>query len=144
IKRFIQVDIGRLKGAEAQKALADFKRLGPEASFALVRGLNRAALIEGSCPALVIGRKLETILRSTHDVELLEFARENIGAGVTQSRHLGYLRDLRARCIFWKRSVAVRAVALKTAPDRERFQQIKPLRQMTTPELAEAAKRAKG
>src|SRR5207245_5092882 len=110
IKRFIQVDIGRLKGAEAQKALADFKRLGPEASFALIRGLNRAALIEGSCPALVIGRKLETILRSTNDVELLEFARENMGAGVTKSRHLGYLRGLCAGCLSWREWVAGRGV----------------------------------
>ena len=41
IDRFILVDIGKLKGAEAQKALAGFKRLGPEASFALIRGISR-------------------------------------------------------------------------------------------------------
>ena len=144
VNRFILADIGRLKGAEAQQALADFKRLGPEASFALIRGINRAAKIEGSCPALVIGRKLETILRATSDVELLEFARENIGAGVTQSRHLGYLQSLRARCILWKRSASERAVALRTAPDTERFQQIKPPQRMTSAELVEAARRERG
>lgn len=144
INRFILADIGRLKGSDAQQALADFKRLGPEASFALIRGINRAAQIEGSCPALVIGKKLESILRSTRDADLLEFARENIGAGVTQSRHLGYLHSLRAKCIVWKRSAADRAVTLRAAPDPERYQTIKPLARMTTAELAEAARREKG
>lgn len=144
IDRFILVDIGKLHGEEARKALAEFRRLGPEATFALIRGLNRAALIEGSCPALVIGRKLETILRSTNDTELLEFARENLGAGVTRSRHLGYIRELRVRCILWKRAAAERTAMLRTGPDAQRFVTIKPLRQMTTAELVEALRRAKG
>src|SRR5438128_805968 len=58
IDRFILYDTGKLKGAEGKKALADFNNLGPEAIFPLIRGLNRAANIESSCPALVIAKKL--------------------------------------------------------------------------------------
>src|SRR5262245_55685159 len=57
VQRFILSDIGKLKGKEAEKAVADFKALGPDAVFALVRGLNRAANIESSCPALIIAKK---------------------------------------------------------------------------------------
>src|SRR5205085_5707284 len=81
VDRFIQYDTGRLRGPDAKKALEDFQRLGPEATFALIRGLNRAAAIDHSCPALTIGRKLSGILKTTKDTELLQFARENVGAG---------------------------------------------------------------
>src|SRR4051812_31200629 len=76
IDRFILYDTGRLPGAEGGKALQEFERLGPEATFALVRGMNRAARIEHSCPAVVIARKLSRILLASNDPELLEFARE--------------------------------------------------------------------
>src|SRR6266478_5100238 len=56
IDRFIEYDTGKLKGPEAKKALEDFLKLPPEAVFALIRGLNKAAAINHSCPALVIGR----------------------------------------------------------------------------------------
>ncbi|HMF13550.1 MAG TPA: hypothetical protein VKE94_14625, partial [Gemmataceae bacterium] len=58
IDRFMLYDIGRLQGEDARKALKDFKDLGPEAIPALVRGLNRAAKIEHSCPVVVIAQKL--------------------------------------------------------------------------------------
>ena len=95
IDRFIEADTGQLKGPEAKQAMDDFKNLGPEAFFALVRGLNKAALINHSCPAVVIARKLNTQLRSSEDTELLQYARENIGAGVKGSKHGDVLRDLR-------------------------------------------------
>src|SRR5437762_13064835 len=57
VQRFILSDIGKLTGREAEKAVAEFKSLGPEAVFALVRGLNRAANIESSCPALITHTK---------------------------------------------------------------------------------------
>src|SRR5690349_1375375 len=57
IDRFILFDLGKLKGEEGKKALADFQKLGPDATFALIRGMNRAAAIESSCPAVVIGKK---------------------------------------------------------------------------------------
>src|SRR5262249_60044157 len=72
IDRFILYDTGKLHGAEAKQALTEFQKLGPEATPALLRGLNRAAAIEHSCPALVIAKKLARILNATTDVELLE------------------------------------------------------------------------
>jgi hypothetical protein len=95
IDRFIEYDTGKLKGPEAKKALEDFMKLPPEAVFALIRGLNKAAAINHSCPALVIARRIGSQLKSTRDRELLTFARENVGAGVTQSRHMGVIKDLK-------------------------------------------------
>ena len=114
INRFIQFDTGRLAGAEGKKAVADFQKLGPEAIPALIRGLNRAATIEASCPAVTIARKLAALLKSSQDLELLEFARENIGAGVTQSRHMGVIQDLRVTCMFRKRAIGRNTRVLKT------------------------------
>ncbi len=119
VDRFILYDTGRLRGPEGKKALAEFNKLGPEAIFGLIRGLNKAAGIEASCPALTIGKKVLGILRSTRDVQLLEFARENIGAGVGKTRHGGVLNDLRVACMFRKRAVgqgAVVAAPAKKAP----------------------------
>jgi len=82
IDRFMLYDIGRLQGEAARKALKDFKDLGPEAIPALVRGLNRAAMIEHSCPVVVIAQKLGKLLGTSEDRELLEFVCDNIGAGV--------------------------------------------------------------
>src|SRR6516165_417078 len=50
INRFIAADTGKLQGAEARDAVADFKKVKPEAIPALIRGLNRAARIDHSCP----------------------------------------------------------------------------------------------
>ncbi|GIW81579.1 MAG: hypothetical protein KatS3mg105_3386 [Gemmatales bacterium] len=98
VNRFIFYDIGQLKGEEGKKALRDFQSLGPEATFALIRGMYRAAHMESSCPAVVIAKKLDSILRSTTDIELLQFARENIGAGINQSPHMSVIRNLRVTC----------------------------------------------
>ncbi|HEY1375898.1 MAG TPA: hypothetical protein VGF55_03855 [Gemmataceae bacterium] len=98
IDRFIDADTGKLTGPEAKKAIQDFHKLGPEATFALIRGLNKAAAIDYSCPAVTIARKLGTTLRSTTDTQLLEYARENIGAGVTRSRHMAVIKDLKVAC----------------------------------------------
>jgi hypothetical protein len=94
IERFILFDIGKLTGTEGRKALADFNSLGPEAIFSLIDGLNMAANMESSCPAVLIAKKIATILNASSDVELLSFAKENIGAGVTGKRHLGVVKDL--------------------------------------------------
>lgn len=95
IDRFILADTGRLSGPEAQQAIRDFDRLPPEAVFALIRGLNKAAAIDHSCPALQISKRLARQLRSSRDLDLLRFARENIGAGVVRSRHSDHIKDLR-------------------------------------------------
>jgi hypothetical protein len=97
IDRFIQYDTGKLRGSEGLKALREFEALGIEAIPALIRGLNRAAEIEHSCPVLVISRKLHKMLMASKDVELLEFAHDEIGAGVTRSSHARPLADMRAQ-----------------------------------------------
>lgn len=128
VQRFILSDIGRLKGREAEKAVAEFKSLGPEAVFALVRGLNRAANIESSCPALIIYKKLSAQIRATHDVELLQFLRENVGAGVTSGKHKDVIVRLRAECIVRTRAVNDQIAMLRTnSPTTARFLQARSL-----------------
>ncbi len=114
IDRFIEQDTGKLTGEEGKKARLAFEKLGPEAIPALIRGLNRAAKIDHSCPALVIARKLSRMLGTSEDLELLEFARENIGAGVTRSRHMGVLQDLRVGCMLRKNALARKNAGAKS------------------------------
>jgi precorrin-6B methylase 2 len=95
VDRFIDQDVGKLKGQEAAKAVSDFKALGPEAIFALIEGLNKAANMEDSCPAALIAKKLRVIIGASKDTALLDFAKENIGADVTAKRHVNLLADLR-------------------------------------------------
>ena len=98
IDRFIKADTGKIGGEEARSAIADFKDLGPEATFGLIRGFNKSAHIDHSCPALTIARKLTTILRSTEDVDLLQYAKENIGAGPKKNKYADTIRDLKMGC----------------------------------------------
>src|SRR5262245_57938444 len=58
IDRFIDADTGKVKGEDYKKAVQEFEKIGPEGIPALIRGLNKAAAIEHSCPAVVIARKL--------------------------------------------------------------------------------------
>jgi hypothetical protein len=138
IDRFILYDIGKLKGNDAKQALSNFQKLGPEAIPALIRGLNKAAAFEHSCPAVVIGRKLSRFLAATNDVELLEFARENMGAGVVASRHMGLIRDLRVATILRKRVVLDTGTAFRAEPG------LRDIRSLTVRELAEAAGSERG
>ncbi|MFN4260355.1 MAG: HEAT repeat domain-containing protein [Gemmataceae bacterium] len=139
IERFIRYDLGELTGAEGKKALQDFQRLGPEATFALIRGVNRAAEIEASCPVVVIARKLNTMLASSQDPQLLQFARENIGAGVRRTKHLGILKDLQYVALSRYRTVlAQQAAARKTPPGA------KSVRDMSVTELADASASERG
>ena len=117
IDRFIQYDTGKLHGSEAKQALGDFQKLGPDAIPALVRGMNRAARIDHSCPAVTIAKKLARMLRSSRDPQLLEFVRENVGAGISQSRHMGVIKELRLTCMLRKRAIAQEvATAERNAP----------------------------
>jgi hypothetical protein len=151
IDRFIDYDTGKLPGPEGKQALAEFARLGPEALPALIRGLNRAAKIEHSCPAVTIAKKLNAMLRASQSPGILEFARENIGAGVTQSSHMGVIKDLRVLCMLRRQSLLARGVTdpdeapeplqtstLETQPRRKK------VRELTTKELAEATGTERG
>jgi hypothetical protein len=133
VDRFILFDTGRLPGAEGQQAARDFDKLGTEAIPALIRGLNRAATIEHSCPTLVISKKLSRMLMASNDAELLEFAKDTIGAGVERTSHARVLKDMRFACQM-RKSELVRLAA----------QGPKEPRVMTLPELAEAARKEKG
>jgi hypothetical protein len=112
IDRFIQADTGKMTGPMARKAMDEFKELGPEATFALIRGMNKAAKINHSCPALTIGRKLSTIVRSSDDKSLLLYAKENIGLGIKSSQHMDTIKDLKSSC-------TQRISAIKNAPTVE-------------------------
>jgi hypothetical protein len=129
IDRFMLADTDQLRGEEGEAAFADFNKLGPEAIPALIRGINRAAIREQSCPTLVIAKKLRTMLLASDDQDLLEFARDEIGAGVERSRHKNVLQDLRVMCMLRRNALA--RLEEKTG--------IKSPRKMTTSELADAA-----
>src|SRR5947209_4185177 len=133
IDRFILADTGRLRGAEAKAAIREFAKLRPEAIPALIRGLNRAAEIQHSCPVVVIAKKLNRMLMASDDRELLEFARDEIGAGVGPTRHATVLKDLRLACMLRNNYLARQAPPLP-----------KPPRAMTAAELARAAGSARG
>jgi hypothetical protein len=140
IDRFIDYDTGKLRGSEGLKALNDFKALGPEAIPNLIDGLNRAANLEHSCPAVIIARKLASFLTVSNDPELLDFARENIGAGVTAHRHQGVIKDLRVACMLRKSTLQRRALA--SGAQAGSGQQT--LRSMTLTDLVAAAGNERG
>jgi hypothetical protein len=133
IDRFMLYDIGRLQGEAAKKALKDFKDLGPEAIPALVRGVNRAARIEHSCPVVVIAQKLNRLLLASDDQELLDYVRDDIGAGVGRTRHAGVLQDLRLSVTMHRNAVARRPPPGPKSP-----------RLMTVTELADAGSTERG
>ena len=121
-------DTGQLKGEEGKTALQDFTNLGPDAIPALIRGINRAAVMEQSCPTLVIAKKLKTMLMASDDQDLLDFAHDNIAAGVERSQHMNVLQDLRVMCMLRRNALA-----------RLEERGPKPPRKMTTSELVDAA-----
>ncbi|HTU89330.1 MAG TPA: hypothetical protein VMF69_04460 [Gemmataceae bacterium] len=135
VDRFMEYDIGRLQGREAAKALKEFKDLGAEAIPSLVRGLNRAAKIEHSCPVVVIAQKLARLLAASEDQELMEFVKDEIGSGVGPTRHAGVLKDLRFAVSLRKNALA-RQAAAPSGP--------KTPRAMSVTELADAASIERG
>jgi hypothetical protein len=137
IDRFIQYDIGKLQGAEGRKALEDFHRLGPEAIFQLIDSFNQAANLEHSCPAVIIGKKIGSILNNSRDLELLTFAKDNIGPGVSARRHMGMVKDLQAGVLF-RRGLVQRQLATSGS-----FPAKLP-GTMTLAELAQAARQERG
>jgi hypothetical protein len=138
VNRFILQDTGKLKGEAAEKAVADFKALGPDATFALLAGLNKAANMEDSCPAVLIAKKLNLVIASTRDLELLDFLKDNIGGGVTAKRHTLVLKDLKTSCTLRKATVQRTGIAFKAAAKD------KTLQAMTLPELIAAANKSQG
>jgi hypothetical protein len=133
IDRFVRQDIGVLKGEEARQAIKEFSALKPEAIPALIRGLNRTAKIEHSCPCVLIAKKLERLLLASDDRELLEYARDEIGTDVGKTRHQPVLQDLRLRVTLRMNALTRKAPAAPKGP-----------RLLTLPELADAASSERG
>src|SRR5262249_27062707 len=119
---------------EGKEALRAFEKLGPEAIPALIRGINRAAVMENSCPTLVIAKKLSRMLSASDDQELLDFAYDNIAAGIDRSQHMRVLLDLKTMCMLRRNALA----------RQEERTGLKAPRKMTTAELADAAGRDRG
>jgi hypothetical protein len=136
IDRFIEAEAGKKGGAAVKKALADLKALGPEAIPGMVHGLNRAAKIGGSCPAVVIAARLEVLLLASEDRQLLDFVRDNVGLGVKSKTHLRTIQDLRLTCQL-RKSYLVRNKIVYRPPES-------PLKKMTAAELAAAAEKESG
>ncbi len=134
INRFMQFDIGQLRGEEGAKAKKDFEALQADAIPALIRGLNRAAKLEHSCPATVIAKKLNGLLMASDDTKLLDFAHDEIGAGVGKSQHSAILATLRTNCLTRKNGLVSAAA---TAGDRV-------LKATTTADLVESASTLQG
>lgn len=100
VEQFIQYDIGRLQGAAAERAQRNFSKLGPKALPALVRGLNRSASIQASCPVVVISRKLEVAVQQTNDRAMIDYVLQNIGRDVPDTApHAPRLDSLRNKLV---------------------------------------------
>jgi len=100
VNRFIQFDIGKLQGEEGARALREFESLGPKSIPSLVRGLNRAAGIAGTCPVMMLSQRLNFALSQTDDPDSLRYALENIGRGVPQhAAHRGRIMSLRQQLL---------------------------------------------
>jgi hypothetical protein len=82
VRRFIQYDIGQLRGEEGAQARRDFSALGEDAIPALVWGLNQSAYLNQSCPVIVIQSKLNEELSASGDPQQLRYAQDNVGKGV--------------------------------------------------------------
>jgi hypothetical protein len=146
VERFIQYDIGKLPKAQGEKAKEEFMRLGPEAIFVLIEGFNRAANMEHSCPAVVIGKKIASIIRSTDDVTLINFAKDSIGAGVKARRHMGVVKDLQVTCILRKGFLQSQALAAKNAaaPANGERPPAPPIARMTQADFINAVRNENG
>ena len=144
INRFIDYDIGKLKGTEGKKALDDFNRLGPESIFNLIDGLNRAANMQDSCPAVIISKRVSSILRTSEDPELLAYAKDTIGSDVTAKRHLGVLKDLQATILFRKADLQRRGIKIGGTKTTSPADLQKSLAKETGPQLSALVQRQSG
>jgi HEAT repeat protein len=139
IDRFILADSGRLGGTAGRKAIQEFEKLGAESIPALIRGLNRAAKLNQTCPVLTINKKLTKLLLASDDQVLLEFARDEIGADVGQTKYASTLKDLRLKVTLRKNALARLGPSKPATPATP-----KGPAQMSTADLAKAASTARG
>jgi hypothetical protein len=93
---FIAYDTGQLRGRAGQQAHRRFMAMGPEGIPAVVRGLNKAAQINASCPVGVLAGKLINLLHAIRDPSLNQYAIDNLG------------RDVPATAPHYQRLIALR------------------------------------
>jgi hypothetical protein len=143
VERFIQLEIGKLPKSQEKQAKDDLYRLGPEAIFALVDGFNRAARMESSCATVTIGRKIEMIIRTSDDLDMVAYVRENLGAGDKDGKRglvvTNSLRNVQTACLFRKGELLRKGVTTGTAPAAG-----KALSSMSMTELDRAAGKERG
>lgn len=100
VARFIEYDIGMLRGLEATQAREQFATLGTESVGPLIRGLNQAATIGNSCPIMVLNSKLSRCLHSAEDPRLYVMAATNLCRGVPRTApHYRTVAATRDACI---------------------------------------------
>ena len=141
VERVILHEIGKLPKSQEKQAKEDLYRLGPEEIFALVDGFNRASKMESSCATVTIGKKIESIIRSTNDLDLVLYVRENLGAGVDNKRPLPLLnamRNVQTTCLLRKGELLRKGIASRPAPAT------KEVASMSMAELGKAAAKEHG
>lgn len=114
IERYIQFKIGKLEGAEGVRAYQEFKNLPSAAFFQLVDAFNRTGQRDLHCPHVVIGQRIRNILQGSQDLELLNFARENLGVGVRSARCQAMVKELQSALVFRRAQVQQMNLARKT------------------------------
>jgi hypothetical protein len=148
LDRFMRADVGLLTGNDAVQATRDFNALGVESVPALIRGLNRAVQYKHACPAVQLTSKLSKLLAKSDDAELLDFARDNIGAGVPDNNpYLPRLKSLRTELALRMNALAranPMAGRLTTTPPMPPSLGGRDPKQLTTRELAGLAKTESG
>lgn len=136
IDRFIDFDSGLLPGNDGKKILADFEALGPEALPPLLEGLNKAANLQASCPAVIIAKKIKKLIIASTDGQLLDYVRDSVGLGVTIPRHQNSLKDLKLACMLRKSYLQQAGLLLPPGKKAPKL--------LGTDELANAAGKEKG
>jgi hypothetical protein len=120
IDNFIQYDTGARRNTAA---LNELNSLGPEAIPALIRGLNKCAKSGYSCPTASIAKKLKQLLLASEDPRVLDFARDNIGAGIGKpTPYDPLLRDVKVTTLLRKKQLAqLRDAARKDIPTSDGY-----------------------
>lgn len=144
VERFIRLEMGNLPKSQEQEAKDALYRLGPESIFALVDGFNRAARVESSCATVTIGKKIESIVRTSSDLEMIQYVRENLGVGLDKSgkRPLpvtNSLHNVQTVCLLRQGELLRKGVTVASAPRKSPN-----VSAMSMAELEKASRRERG
>src|SRR5579884_2774119 len=105
VNRFIRADIGDADNLpighhsrEYRQAYQALRKMGPDGFFALIRGFNRAAKMEYSCPTQVLSELLKWQIKASNDPQLVLYAKENLGVGLLHASQRQYVNGFRRLC----------------------------------------------